>query len=34
MTVEDGAVGTVEFCALDAIRWAEIDVSIDGIPTL
>ena len=24
----------MEFCALDAIRWAEIDVSIDGIPTL
>ncbi len=34
VTVEDGAVGNVEFCALDAIRWAEIDVSIDGIPTL
>ncbi len=34
VTVEDGAVGRVEFCALDAIRWAEIDVGIDGIPTL
>ena len=34
VTVEDGAVSNVEFCALDAIRWAEIGVGIDGIATL
>ena len=34
VTVEDGAVSNVEFYELDAIRWAEIDVSIDAIPTL
>ncbi len=34
VTVEDGVVAGVEFCALDAIRWAEIDVGIEGIPTL
>ena len=34
VTVEDGAISNLEFYALDAIRWAEIDVSIEGIPTL
>jgi DNA repair exonuclease SbcCD nuclease subunit len=34
VTVEDGAVSNVEFYALDAIRWAEIDVGIESIPTL
>jgi hypothetical protein len=34
VTVEDGAVSNLEFYALDAIRWAETEVGIDGIPTL
>jgi hypothetical protein len=33
VTVEDGAVSNLEFYALDAIRWAEIDVSIESVPT-
>ncbi len=34
VTVEDGRVAKVEFCALDAVRWTEIDVPIDGVLSL
>ena len=34
VTVEDGSVSGVEFHPLDAIRWAEADVSIEPIQTL
>ncbi len=34
VTVEDGRVAACEFFALDAVRWAEIEVPIDAVPTL